>query len=96
MKSDGTKLIDEINSSKLGKFVQNSVIPFQEKNASKMTTVKNIAPFAAMAGGIITHAKLRNSIAQDIKEQSQINYVKGKLIQQKAREQYESIDAIEA
>ena len=95
LKNDGAKLLDEINTSKLGKFVSEKVMPFEQKHASAVMKAGVIAPLASILGLSAARNKILNSITGDIHKKAVNNFVKGKIIQEIARSDFDKIDAEE-
>ena len=91
VKKEANQLAQEINNSKIGKFVEEKIVPFTKKHSTKFS----LAPYAMIAGSALAQLKLSDSLSNDIKEKASLNYQKGKLIQQQARAHFDSIDAQE-
>ena len=94
-KKEASTLAGEIDNTKLGKFFETKVAPFTEKHKKLTNIAKITAPFGILAGSLGTQVALMKSVSNDVKEKSINNYIKGKLIQQQAREDFEKIDAVE-
>lgn len=95
LESEKNVLTSEINNSKAGKFVEKTLNPFISKHENKFNIASDVLPFAAVAGGIVAQNKLSKSLSKDIVQKAQLNFVKGKMIQQMAREKFDAIDAQE-
>ena len=95
VKKESNTLANEINGTKLGKLVENKMIPFTQKHPKLANALSFGLPLASLAGGIIGHAKLLKSVSEDIKQKAENNFIKGKIIQAKAREDFDKIDAVE-
>ncbi len=93
--NDGKKLVEEINTSKLGKFVSEKVAPFEAKHQTVFKAARVVAPVGTIAAFGCVQNKLANGISKDIKEKSAHNFAKGKLIQEAARKEFDKIDAEE-
>lgn len=91
LKSDASQLVSEINNSKLGKFVSEKVMPFD----NKLQKANILAPIAAIIGLVGARSELSQSITDDINNKAVVNFVKGKVIQQAARDEFDKIDAKE-
>ena len=94
-KKEAATLANEIDNTKLGKFFENKVLPFSQKHKKLMSGLKTFAPLGLLIGSMGAQAKLINSASKDIKNKSFENYVKGKLIQEKAREDFDKLEGIE-
>ena len=92
---DAKQLAEEINTTKLGKFVDEKVTPLTQKHKKGYSIAGATLPFGVIAGSLLTQFGLADSLSEDIKKKAQKNFFKGKLIQQQARAHYDSIDAKE-
>jgi len=95
LSGEAKQLTKEINATKLGKFVQKTVIPFEKKHAKGFAIAGAIAPLAAIAGGVGAKLSLADSLSEDIKEKAVKNFAKGKYIQSQARAHFDLIEAQE-
>ncbi len=95
LKKEASTLASEIDNTKLGKFVQDVVMPFNQKNQKLANLQRTVLPFGILAGGLGVQSALVKSVSKDVKNKSVENYIKGKLIQEKAREDFKKIDALE-
>ncbi len=93
--SEKDKLAAEINDSKLGKFVENKLNPFLKKNPKTEKALDIFAPIAAVLGFVPIYSKLTKSISDDIRKNATDNFFKAKLIQKKAKEHFDKIEAQE-
>ena len=94
LSKEANQMANELNATKVGKFVNEKFNPFIEKHAlAKATTF--LAPAITLAAGIGTQLGLAKSLSKDLKEKANENYVKGKFIQEIARKDFESINATE-
>ncbi len=93
--NDGQKLIKEINSSKVGNFVSEKIMPLEAKHTKAINATRILAPFGAVALYSGVQNKLIDGMSKDIKEKSAFNFAKGKLIQEAARKEFDKIDAEE-
>ena len=94
-KQESNQLAKEINNTKLGKFVENKMLPFAAKHPKTINTIGNLAPLGIICTSCLTQLKLADSLVNDLKEKTANNFAKGKLIQAQARAHYDSIDAQE-
>lgn len=95
VKKDIEKFASEVNQSRLGTFVEDKLNPFLNKH-KKAVSVASVAVPIGIFGGVLTaKGSLEKGISKDIKEKTQQNYVKGKIIQTVARNEFDKIDAIE-
>ncbi len=94
-KKEMAQLSDELNKTKLGKFVENSVKPFANKHPNLVKNAEVIAPLGIMGLSTLAQVKLADSLSKDIKTKADENYIKGKLIQQEAKAHFDSIEAEE-
>lgn len=92
---EAVQLSSEINSTKLGKFVDKKVTPFFAKHKKLALSFDFIIPMGIIGGSYFAQIKLANSLSKDIKEKSEFNFKKGKEIQRIAREHFDTIDATE-
>lgn len=95
VQKEATQLAKEINSTKLGKFVESKIVPFVTKHAKAVDMVGTVAPFGIIAGSAVAQLNLADSLSNDIKEKATQNFAKGKLIQAQAKAHFDSIDAEE-
>lgn len=95
IQKESANLANEINNTKLGKFFENKVMPFTQKHHKAASVVKTVLPFGVLAGEIGAQSALLKSAKKDMINKTFENYTKGKLIQEKARQDFDSIDAIE-
>ena len=95
LKKEASQLANEINETKLGKFVEETLNPFVKKNASKLGTLSILAPYGIIAGSSFAQIKLSDSLSKDIKQKASENFAKGKFAQAQARAHFDSIDAVE-
>ena len=93
--AESEKFSQEINNSRLGKFFENKVSPFTKKHSKLTTVASNVAPIGTILLGTMAGIKVEDSLIDDFYTKAQDNYTKGKYIQQKAREHFETIDAKE-
>ena len=89
------QLAKEINSTSLGKLVEEKVLPFTTKHAKAVDTFGAFAPLGIIGASSLAQLKLADSLATDIEEKTKSNFAKGKLIQSQARAHFDSIDAQE-
>ena len=94
-KKEAVQLAKEINSTKLGKFVEKTILPFTTKHSKAVDAIGAFAPFGIIAGSAMAQLNLADSLSEDIKQKATQNYAKGKLIQAQARAHFDSIDAEE-
>ena len=95
-KNEKDKLVKEVNNTKLGKFVEAKVNPFEKRHADFMTGVVGTAlPIGLLFGAPVVDGVMQNSLSKDIKEKAQLNYEKGRAIQKIAKEHFDKIDAKE-
>lgn len=95
VKKEAATLANEIDNTKLGKFFSKVVEPFAKKHQKTANAAKTILPFGFLAIGMGTQNILSKSFKEDVKNKSFDNFIKGKLIQAKAREEFDKIDAEE-
>ncbi len=92
---EAKQLAREIDKTKLAKYSNKYIEPFIKEH----TKLNSAAPFITIAATGVLNAfaslGLLKGMSKDIKEMACKNYEKGKLIQQIARNHYNSIDAIE-
>ena len=92
---EGKQLADEINNSRIAKYCEEKITPFVQKHSKGVEIAKGIAPIGVIVGSTLAQMGLADSLSEDIKEKATKNYIKGKQIQQVAREHFNSIDAQE-
>ena len=95
LSAEKEKLTSEINLSKAGKFVEGKINPFVEKHQGVSKFLRIGLPLGAIFGNSIATFGLDKSISHDVKEIATNNFVKAKLIQKQAKEDFDKIDAIE-
>ncbi len=95
LSSEKDKLVSELNSSKFGQFVQNSVNPFLDKHKKVSKFLKVGLPLSAIFGEAFATTALNNSLSHDISKIATASFAKAKLIQKEARDHFDKIDAIE-
>ena len=95
LKSEGQKLKDELNYSKLGMEVEEKFIPFMNKHFNAFRKAHYLAPVGLIVGSSLASHGLRNSISDDISKKAVKNFIKGKAAQKDARAHFDTIDAIE-
>ena len=95
LKKEAGQLAKEINSTSLGKLVEEKVLPFTTKHAKAIDTFGAFAPLGIIGASSLAQLKLADSLAKDIEEKTKSNFIKGKLIQSQARAHFDSIDAQE-
>ena len=95
IKKEALQLASEINETKLGKFVENKILPFTTKHSKAVDAIGAVAPFGIIAGSALAQLNLADSLSNEIKEKATQNYAKGKLIQAQARAHFDSIEAQE-
>ena len=93
--SEKDKLANELNNSKVGKFVENSVNPFMQKHNKLSGALAGLFPFGAIIGGAFANNALDNSLSSDVRKNATNNFIKAKLIQREARRHFDQIDAKE-
>ena len=95
VQKDAQNLANTINDTKVAKFLDKNV----NKIANNHPHLANVGLFSSLtlAMGVNTKAKkdLTQSIKEDIKQNSCKNFIQGKLMQDMARQYYNSIDAEE-
>lgn len=89
------KLISELNSSRLGKKVEEKFIPFSQKHSKAFSLSGYFAPLGVILGTSVAGVKLEDSLSNDISKLALQKYIKGKAAQQDARAHFNSIDAVE-
>lgn len=92
---EAKQLTKEINNTKLAKFVEKKVIPFETANKKCFALAGLLAPLGVITVGAGTQIKLADSLSSDIKQKAVQNFSKGKAIQAQARAHFDSIDAQE-
>lgn len=95
LQKEASQLAGEINNTKLGKLVENKLLPFTKKHSKVVEVLGNVLPFGIIGASALTQVKLGDSLSKNLKEKATFNYTKGKLIQQEARAHFDSIDAQE-
>ena len=93
--SELTKLKDEINATKLGKYIDKTVTPFLEKHPKLTSALSFQIPLGTILAGSLATSKLYSSLSNDVKKNASKNFIKGKLVQEIARKEFDSIDAKE-
>ncbi len=93
--SEKDKLANELNESKLGKFVETKINPFLEKHGKFTKALNGLIPVGIILGGSASSMVLEKSISNDIAENAIQEFKNAKLIQKEAREHFDSINAIE-
>ena len=94
-KGEATKLASEIDETKLGKFVENTLNPFISKHENKINIIADTIPFVTAFGAITAQSKLSKSLSKDFRKTAQETFLKGKMIQQVAKQNFDSVDAQE-
>lgn len=89
------KLVSELNNSKLGKKVEEKLIPFSQNHKKAFSRFGYLAPLGIILGSSAADVKLEQSLSDDISKLAVQKYIKGKAAQQDARAHFDSIDAIE-
>ena len=95
IKKEAQQLANEINNTKLAKFVDNTLNPFIEKHPKATKAFSILAPIGALIAGCSTQINLAKDISKDFKKEANKNFIKGKLIQDIARKEFDSINALE-
>lgn len=95
VKKEAATLSNEINETKLGKFVDKTLNPFANKHKDAMATLSLMSPFALLGLESFAAIKVSDGLSKDIQQKANENYQKGKIVQALAREHFNSIDAIE-
>ncbi len=93
--SEKDKLVDELNSSKLGQFVENKVNPFMEKHGKLSSVFSLLAPVGVILADSAAKKSMKSSLSEDIRKTATNNFVKAKLIQREAKEHFDKIEAEE-
>ena len=93
--SEKDKLVNELNSSKLGKLVENKINPFLQKHKKIGIALSGLVPFGTIVAGAAATNSLDRSLSCDVKKRAMSNFVKAKLIQEEARNHFDKIDAKE-
>ena len=93
--SEKDKIVSELNSSKLGKLVENKINPFLQNHKKIGIALSSLVPFGTIVAGAAAKNSLDRSLSCDVKKMAMSNFVKAKLIQKQAKEDFDKIDAIE-
>ena len=93
--SEKDKLVNELNGSRFGKFVETKINPFLEKHNNFAKALNGLIPVGAILGGAACGMALEKSLSNDIVNQATDAFIKAKSVQKIAREHFDSIDAIE-
>lgn len=88
-------LAKEIDASKAGKFVNETINPFIKKHPAASFITSLAAPVAIGISSLGARKKLEEGMSKDLRQKANENFVDGKIAQEIARAQYDSIDAIE-
>ncbi len=92
---EAKQLAKEINKTKLAKYSNDFIEPLIEKRPKLAAVTPLITVAAASVGNAFASVGLLKGISKDISTKACQNYEKGKLIQQIARNHFDSVDAIE-
>lgn len=95
IKSDLQKFASEVNQSKLGTFVEEKLNPFLANHKKAVSIASVATPIGVFGGVLMAKNSLEKGISKDIKEKTEQNYIKGKIVQSVAKSEFEKIDAIE-
>lgn len=95
VKKDIQKFASEVDQSKLGTFVEEKLNPFLNKHQKAVSVASAILPIGIFGGVLAAKCSLEKGISKDIKEKTEQNYIKGKIVQAAARSDFDKIDAIE-
>jgi len=93
--SEASKLANEINKTKPGQFVENTLNPFMQKHAKATKALEVASCLGIIAGSAAGQIKLHNSMSKDMTKYATDYFEKGKKIQQVARNHFDSVDAVE-
>jgi len=89
------KLKDEINTSKIGNILENTVDPFFEKHKTLSFLLPLTTMVAASLGVNKAQGKLASEINKTFTDDIQANYIKGRKSQMQMKAKFDKIDAKE-
>lgn len=95
IQKEAKQLANEINSTKISKFIEANIKPITKKHPKLTFVSKMMLPIGAFATAIFGDKKLKESISNDSREKTLDYFEKGKEIQNNARKHFDTIDAIE-
>lgn len=95
LKNDKAELAKEINSTKLGKFVEKTIMPFEKEHANTFCAAAFASSLITLLAYPLVQTKLHSDLSNDIQNKAIYNFTKGKLIQEQARADFDKINAIE-
>ncbi len=95
LQGEASKLASEINATKLSNLSDKHIEPFVQKHSKASLIAPFVTAIASSTAGTLASICLMKGISKDISTKACKNYKKGKVVQQIAREHFDSVNAIE-